>query len=361
MIESQRKSQKKLKASLVLQWLMERPLPIKEVCAIVAGYADSFEGHCVLSLQAQSYGVRLLTVLPDHRLAGADYRIIYVWDTDTSECVHMLKGHARFICKLVNMANGWLASAALDRTVRVWDLATGACLHRLECYGMPNDLAMWNDNLTVAVGDMARLWNRTWSHTLKGHHETVNVLAALSTDHLATGSRDETVRLWADGKCVHILQGHSHHVVALIGLPDNRLASSSSDCTVRVWDTLQGVCLLTLEGHTRCVEVLTFNGKLISRSQDHTIRVWDIGRRGDARKSANSYTLQSVFKSANDMVVMPGGMLATCSVDTVQVWDLDAGVMCRELSGHPDKVLSVVACPDGNLATGSDGTVRVWE
>lgn len=72
-------SQKKLKAALACSWLADGPLQIKELCAIVAEYGDAFEGNCVLLLRAQVYGVRLLTTLPEHKLAGVDYRTIFVW------------------------------------------------------------------------------------------------------------------------------------------------------------------------------------------------------------------------------------------------------------------------------------------
>ena len=228
---------------------------------------------------------------------------------------------------------------------------------------MPNDLAVWNGSLTVAAGNTVRLWDpsqRAWSGALEGHRETVNVVAALSAQ-LASGSRDETVRVWADGQCAHVLQGHTHHVLALIGLPDHRLASSSNDCTVRVWDTRHGVCLWTLEGHTRSVEVLAFHGKLISRARDQTLRVWDI------ESGACMHSLQSPSKSVNDLTVLPvmPGMIASCSAHTVQLWDIHAGAMCcvvgSEQSDYAHEVLSVAVLPDGKLAAGSGGMVHVWE
>lgn len=359
-------SQKKLKAALACAWLADGPLRIKELCGIVAEYGNAFEGNCVLSLQAQVYGVRLLTALPEHKLAGADYRTVYVWDTVSGELLHRLMGHVRFICKLVVMGKEWLASAALDKTVRIWDVVTGSCVHTLELHGMPNDLTVWNGDLAAATGNTVRMWSlsrRAWSCLFEGHRETVNVVAALSSERLATGSRDETVRVWShvDGKCVHILQGHSHHVTALIRLPDNQLASSSQDCTVKVWDTLHGVCLFTLEGHTRSVEVLAFNGKLISRSHDRTVRVWDLVSGARSARKASVHMLQSGAKSVYDVAVMPGGLLAACSEDTVQVWDMHTGAMCCELPDHLGEVLSVAVLPNGRLASGSGGKVRVWE
>ena len=55
---------------------------------------------------------------------------------------------------------------------------------------------------------------------------------------LASGSMDETVRLWdvETGACVKTLEGHRYAVWSVCCSPDGRqLASCSGDWTARVW------------------------------------------------------------------------------------------------------------------------------
>ncbi len=55
---------------------------------------------------------------------------------------------------------------------------------------------------------------------------------------LASGSADETVRLWdvETGACVRKLEGHGDVVSSVCFSPDGRrLASGSDDSTVRLW------------------------------------------------------------------------------------------------------------------------------
>jgi WD40 repeat protein len=63
-------------------------------------------------------------------------------------------------------------------------------------------------------------------------------LAALPNGLLASGSGDQTVRVWDVGAraCVAVLEGHEESVFALAALPDGRLASGSGyDPGIRVW------------------------------------------------------------------------------------------------------------------------------
>ncbi len=60
-------------------------------------------------------------------------------------------------------------------------------------------------------------------------------------------------------------------------LPDGRLASGSSDDTIRLWDVTAGVETARLEGHSGRVAALCMlrDGRLASGSDDNTIRLWN--------------------------------------------------------------------------------------
>jgi serine/threonine protein kinase len=202
--------------------------------------------------------------------------------------------------------------------------------------------------------------------TLTGHYDSVeSVVYSPDGRYLASGSRDETIKIWevATGKELRTLTGHSSSVRSVVYSPDGRyLASGSADKTIKIWEVAKGKELRTLTGHSNWVWSVVYSPDghyLASGSIDNTIKIWEVATGKELRTlTGHSDTVSSVAYSPD------GRSLASGSVDnTIKIWEVATGKELRTLAGHADRVSSVAYSPDGRyLASGSwDKTIKIWE
>ncbi|MBD1925639.1 serine/threonine protein kinase [Trichocoleus sp. FACHB-90] len=256
---------------------------------------------------------------------------------------------------------------------------------------------------------------QTWRcvQTLKGHSKWVRSVA-FSPDGqlLASGSQDETIKLWqpSTGKEIHTLTGHFIRVSSVAFSPDGQilasgtcslartiklwqpgtgneirtlgrwfsrdfswfncvafspdghlLASGSQDETIKLWQPVTGKQIRTLTGHSRWIYSVAFSpdGQLLaSGSADKTIKLWQPGTGKEIR------TLSGHSGSVSSVAFSPDGqLLASGSADkTIKLWQVSTGKEICTFTGHSNLVYSVAFSPDGQLvASGSeDDTFKIW-
>jgi WD40 repeat protein len=205
-----------------------------------------------------------------------------------------------------------------------------------------------------------KIWDRAGNciNTLKGHTNTVCTLIELLDGNLASSSMDHTIKIWdRAGKCINTFKGHTGFVGKVIELSDKFLASCSFDNLIKIWDKAAGQCVKTLNGHTSAVHTLTklSDGCLASGSSDKTIKIWD-----KAGKCIT--TLEGHTYSVNTLTELSDGLLASGSRDhTIKIWDR-AGKCINTLNGHKGDVQTLIELSDGLIASGSmDNTIKIWD
>ena len=168
-------------------------------------------------------------------------------------------------------------------------------------------------------------------------------------------------------QCVATLTGHTSWVCSVIALPSGQLVSWSADGKLKVWHLAQpdgSQCVVTLmHPGLRSAIALPSGQLLVSCSADNTLKVWDLAQPDDSQCVA---TLTGHTDRVLSVIALPGGQLVSCSFDmTLKVWDLaqqDGSQCVATLTGHTGWVCNVIALPSGQLVSCSaDMTLKVWD
>jgi len=173
------------------------------------------------------------------------------------------------------------------------------------------------------------------------------------------------------GALLRVFSGHTSGLTSVAISRDGKIvATGSYDDTVRLWDASSGQVLQTIDlywgfdaGRTLPRSVaLAPDGKTVAAGNNFDgVQVWDVetGRRLPA------YML-ILGKPVKSLVYSPNGQTIAIALDSPDnMADLLAaptGDVLLSFVGHTDKVSSVAFSPDGLfLLTGSwDGTARLW-
>ncbi|KAL8736051.1 MAG: hypothetical protein Q9181_002600 [Wetmoreana brouardii] len=195
-------------------------------------------------------------------VSGAADASIVVWNIDSGERLHVLKGHTRGILDLAvdpsiyepdivvkdGIEEAIIFSAGSDREIRRWRISLESAeqlesekpilVHETSVYALRFD----------ADGD---LWTASADGTTKGlsrsqefqpdttiaHGDYVRAVALEEVGgYVVTAGRSEDVKVWnrGGGELVHVFEGHYEEVTELAML-DQRCVSVGIDGTVRVW------------------------------------------------------------------------------------------------------------------------------
>ncbi len=307
-------------------------------------------------------GATLATGLHNHTIA--------LWQVNTGRRIGTLRHDPLYFPIAVFSPDGTiLASGSNDGTVQLWDPGNRTVVAVLEGHteGV-RALAFSPDGSKLATaGDQnIKLWDvaaRMEIATLEGHRENVETLA-FSPDGamLASGSRDDTARLWnvATAEQIATLNVRRYHRVWSVAFsPDGSTLTVGSYKMVIRWEVDTGGRIAGDGLHGGSVNSLTYSpaepNLLVSSSYDGVV-LHDL--------ESGSATILGDFHHTTSMAIAPDGtrLIATTGSGRILRWDLSNESEPSEIARDREGVFSVGFSPDGNtLATTIDGYITIWD
>jgi WD40 repeat protein len=261
--------------------------------------------------------------------------------------------------------------------VTIWNIETKAQIQKLighakECWALAkiNDewLASGSEDETI------KIWNHTAGRLLKnltGHNNAVYGLTCLKNNNnyiVVSCSKDKTIRIWdtVNEDKIHdpkVLLGHENSVNCVTLISKHMIVSASWDKTILMWNLTSGKYMKTLSRDVdvvNCLLLLDNRTQLASGDRDFLIKIWNIE---NAHLIAN---LEGHTRDIMSLVNLRKGHLASASLDmTIKVWNYESleygAALVVTLQGHFDYVYGLILLSDGNLASVSwDQTVKFW-
>ncbi len=216
-----------------------------------------------------------------------------------------------------------------------------------------------------------KLWDRNSSEDGRSlpHQGRVNDLAFTSdTQRLITGSGSGSISLWdvPSGDLITALPGNSGRITSVaLSLDDTVMAAGSGDGAIKTWTLGQGNEITspnTLEAIGPMINALKFHptdpNLLFSGDQEGAVRIWDLA------EQTNILTLEDNIDRIVSLSVNNDGYVAAGSYDaTIRIWDTQSEQLTNLLKGHNFVVSDVAFSPDGMLLASAsyDETIKIWD
>lgn len=225
------------------------------------------------------------TVTSSKLATGSSDMTVKLWGK-AGKCEGTLRGHGNWVTALAALGEK-LVSGSYDSTVRLWDVDNREelAVYQQETaedliYALdvrPDQVVTGSIFPVLAIRDLV---SGEILIRLQGHEDAVSTVKFADEHMLASGGKDQTVRVWdkRTGNTEEVLRGHTSNVMCLaVEWEARRVVSGSHDKTICVWDLRKATAPRNiLMGHSAAIFCLQCtDNKIVSGSSDKTIKIWN--------------------------------------------------------------------------------------
>ncbi|CAG8475798.1 10518_t:CDS:2 [Racocetra fulgida] len=185
---------------------------------------------CVKTLYGHDHSVSSVAFLPsgDIIVSASRDKTIKLWEMSSG-------GHLEWVRMVSPSEDGkWITTSSNDQTSRLWDVTTGECKmefrghdHVVECSIFAPAAAI--PHIREMIGLVVDVGHDNWVRGLVFHP---------SGKYLLSASDDKTLKIWdmRTGRCTKTLEAHAHFVTCIaFNKATPVVATGSVDQTVKIW------------------------------------------------------------------------------------------------------------------------------
>jgi len=353
-----------------------------------------------ISLEFSPDGERLL--------GGNQDNLAHLWETDAFVEVRKFPLAAQFRGAQFSHDGRYILTFTAGRAVRIFDTATGTPVAVLMQQGEVTAAAWSPTGETVTSAGLRNvyIWSaKTWDSEprhLLSHGASVSAVAyTRDGSRVVSVGSDGQGRVWSidTGAVLNAISGQRNRVVSVAVGPDGRVATGSLDQTLRIWLVgNSGATFVSLAGHTDTVSTVVFSPdgtSVLTGSPDGDARVWssrgepqlvqidrhevaatsvEANRDGSLAVSGGADGVARIWNDVGPLITLPhGGKEVLAVLDAkeqrVLTWGDDGSAKLWTLRGvriaefnHGAPVAAASLSADGRLlaTAGADGVVGVW-